>query len=69
MFHCTLIHSLQYSWRATAIIFLAVASSIWVLIPAVTLVLGFIALRHYFLKTARDVKRLEAIGNCTQAHP
>ena len=55
----------QLSWRVAAIIVVSVASSVWVLIPATSLVLAFIVLRAYFLKTAREVKRLEAIGEYT----
>ena len=34
----------------------------YILIPAFLIVVGFIALRWYYLKTSRDIKRLEAIG-------
>ena len=34
----------------------------YVLIPAFLVVVAFISIRWYFLKTSRDVKRLEAIG-------
>ena len=34
----------------------------YVLIPAAAIVVGFVSLRWYYLKTSRDIKRLEAIG-------
>ncbi|XP_076159035.1 ATP-binding cassette sub-family C member 4 [Alosa pseudoharengus] len=41
---------------------IAVAASVifWILLPVIPLLIGFIFLRRYFLKTSRDVKRLEA---------
>ena len=40
----------------------AVVSNYWVLIPAVLVMTIFLAFRWYFLKTSREIKRLEAIG-------
>ena len=40
----------------------AIASNYWLAIPIVFLAIIFFSLRQYFLKTAREVKRLEAIG-------
>ena len=40
----------------------AAVSNYWVLIPAVLVMTIFLAFRWYFLKTSREIKRLEAIG-------
>ncbi|XP_051562502.1 multidrug resistance-associated protein 4 [Myxocyprinus asiaticus] len=41
---------------------IAVAASVipWILIPVLPLLIGFLFLRRYFLRTSRDVKRLES---------
>ncbi|XP_052414905.1 ATP-binding cassette sub-family C member 4 [Carassius gibelio] len=41
---------------------IAVASSVipWILIPVIPLLLAFLFLRRYFLRTSRDVKRIES---------
>lgn len=41
---------------------IAVASSVipWILIPVLPLLICFLFLRRYFLRTSRDVKRLES---------
>lgn len=45
---------------------IAVATVIipWILIPVVPLLAIFLFLRSYFLKTSRDIKRLESTSNC-----
>lgn len=53
---------IQLLLRFLAIIVTAIASNYWVAIPAVVVVVAFLILRWYYLKTSRDVKRLEAIG-------
>ena len=53
---------LQLLLRCVAVIVTAMASNPWVVIPAVILVISFLALRWYYLRTSREVKRLEAIG-------
>ena len=40
----------------------AASANPWVTIPVVVLAVIFFTLRQYFLKTAREIKRLEAIG-------
>lgn len=44
---------------------IAVAAVIipWILIPVVPLLIVFLFLRAYFLKTSRDIKRLESTSN------
>ena len=54
--------TLQLFLRFLAIMVTAAVSNYWVLIPAVLVMTIFLALRWYFLKTSREIKRLEAIG-------
>ena len=55
---------LQLFGRAVAVFVTTVdqVSIVWVLPLAVVLVASFLFLRQYYLRTSRDVKRLEAIG-------
>ena len=46
----------------------AAVSNYWVLIPAFLVITIFLALRWYYLKTSREVKRLEAIGMSHQTY-
>ena len=52
----------QLLLRCLAIVATAVAINAWVIIPAALLLVVFLALRWYYLKTSRDIKRLEAVG-------
>ena len=52
----------QIAWRSVAILVTAIGANVWISIPAVILVVVFLLLRWYYLKTSREVKRLEAIG-------
>ena len=45
-----------------AVFVTTVVSIVWVLPLAAGLVAVFIFMRQYYLRTSRDVKRLEAIG-------
>lgn len=36
----------------------------WILVPVVPLLAVFLLLRRYFLRTSRDIKRLESTSNC-----
>ena len=38
------------------------AANPWVLIPAVVIMTSFFLLRTYYLKTSREIKRLESVG-------
>ncbi len=57
------VHLLQLLLRFFAIILTASSSNPWIFIPAAVVIVAFLALRSYYLKTSRDVKRLEAIGD------
>uniref|UniRef100_A0A671PQ45 Cystic fibrosis transmembrane conductance regulator n=1 Tax=Sinocyclocheilus anshuiensis TaxID=1608454 RepID=A0A671PQ45_9TELE len=50
---------------------IAVASSVipWILIPVLPLLISFLFLRRYFLRTSRDVKRIESTCECLQFSP
>ena len=52
----------QLLLRFLAIILTAAASNYWVLIPAFLVMAVFLFFRWYYLKTSREIKRLEAIG-------
>lgn len=56
----TLFHQLLLKFLAVLIT--ASYGNPYVLIPAILIVAGFVSLRWYFLKTSREIKRLEAIG-------
>ena len=58
----TLNHLLQLFGRCVAVFVTTVVSIVWVLPLAVGLVAVFVFMRQYYLRTSRDVKRLEAIG-------
>lgn len=48
--------------RFLAIMIVAGAANVYVFIPVGIVVVLFLLLRWYFLKTSREIKRLEAIG-------
>ena len=48
--------------RFLAVLVTAIVGNPWLTIAAVVIMLVFVFFRWYYLKTARDVKRLEAIG-------
>lgn len=41
---------------------IASAANVYVLIPAVIVMAVLLGMRWYYLKTSRDIKRLEAVG-------
>ena len=53
---------LQLVLRSLAVIVTALVANWWSVLPAGVLLCGLLLIRWYFLKTAREVKRLEAIG-------
>ncbi len=57
---------LQLSSRVSAILLTAVVALPWLLIPCVVLFILFVGVRWYYLKAARDLKRLEGVGKITQ---
>ncbi len=48
--------------RFLAILIISIAANPWLAIVAAAVMVVFVFFRWYYLKTARDVKRLEAIG-------
>lgn len=48
--------------RFLAIMIVAGAANAYIFIPVAVVVVLFLALRYYFLRTSREIKRLEAIG-------
>ena len=53
---------LQSAVRFVAILVIAIASNLYLLIVVAVMMVVFLAFRWYYLKTARDIKRLEALG-------
>ena len=60
--------SAQLLLRFLAIIITACVSNPWVLIPAAVIMTCLVLLRSYYLKTSRDIKRLEAVGRSPPHH-
>ena len=54
--------SVQYLFQCTAIIIVALISNAWLLLQAVFLIAALVCLQQYYVRTSRDIKRLEAIG-------
>ena len=54
---------LQVVSRCIAIFLIAVVANYYLLVALVVVFVSFLTIRWYYLKTARDVKRLEALGN------
>lgn len=52
----------QYLCQCTSIIITSVVSNPWLFIPAAILIVVLVILQQYYLRTSRDIKRLEAIG-------
>ncbi len=57
----------QLLLRFLAVLVTASYGNPYILIPAAVILVGFVLLRWYFLKTSREVKRLEAAGTYAQA--
>ena len=53
---------MQLLTKFLAIMAVAVASNYWMIFPSVLLSGTFIGFRWYYLRTSREIKRLEAIG-------
>ncbi len=53
---------LQLVLRFIVILLVACIANYWIIIPAAILVTFFVIMRWYYLKTSREIKRLEAIG-------
>ena len=54
---------IQLFVRFLGILIISIAANPWLAIVAAAVMVVFVFFRWYYLKTARDVKRLEAIGN------
>ena len=52
----------QLLTRSVAIVLVGIVANPYILIALVVLLIGFLFIRWYYLKTARDIKRLEALG-------
>jgi len=59
---------LQLLLKFLAILVTAAYSNVYIIIPAFIIVVVFLVFRWYYLKTSRDVKRLEAIGMGLHSH-
>ena len=55
---------MQVLLRIFSILIVAGVANYFIFIPVVIVVGVFIAIRWDYLTTAREIKRLEAIGNC-----
>ena len=56
------IHFFQFFTRFLAIVVTAAIAIYYLLIVILVMVIVFVAFRWYFLKTAREIKRLESLG-------
>ena len=61
MHHLFLFH-LQMFLRLFSIVLVAFFANYWLLIPAIIVFILLMLLRHYFLRTSRNIQRLEALG-------
>ena len=59
---CVCLFTPQLLVKFLAIVATVCASNPWVLIPATLITVTFLLLRTYYLKTSRELKRLEAVG-------
>ena len=57
-----MLYLIQVLLKCLAALATAAAANAYSLIPVVFVIAAFLALRWYYLKTSRDVKRLEAVG-------
>ena len=53
---------MQLAMRSLAVIVTALIANWWSILPASVFLGGLLLIRWYYLKTAREVKRLEALG-------
>lgn len=53
----------QWFSRVSSVLITAIVAIPWFIIPCALLMVLFLALRFYYIKTSRELKRLEAIGN------
>ena len=60
--HYLWVTQLQLAVRFVAILVTAIAANWYLLFAVGILMVFFLGFRWYYLKTARDIKRLEALG-------
>ena len=58
----------QIGVRFLAVLILAMIANVYLIIAVVILVTAFVLFRMYYIKTAREIKRLEAIGKTPMSH-
>lgn len=56
--------SVQVFLQILGVIAVSVSVIPWILIPVVPLLIFFLYLRRYFLRTSRNIKRLESTSEC-----
>lgn len=54
----------QISSALIGIIVIVAIFNVYMLLPTIILLFGFVKLRQIFLKTAQDIKRIEGISKC-----
>ena len=52
----------QLFFRCIAIFLTAAVANPWVLFPTLSVLVVMVSMRWYYLKTSRELKRLEALG-------
>ena len=60
--HDSLFFNTQLTLRFVSVILTTVVALVWLIFPVSVVIVLFVGMRWYYLKTAREVKRLEAIG-------
>ena len=56
----------QILLRIFAIVIIACVANYWLFIPSSVIIIILVLFRHYFLRTSRNVQRLEALGMLIQ---
>ena len=64
--HASLFFNTQLTLRFISVILTTVIAIVWLIFPVFLVIVLFVGMRWYYLKTAREVKRLEAIGKIWQ---
>ena len=59
------VFSSQIMLQFLSIMIVSGVANYYIFIPMVFVILAFILLRWYYLRTSREVKRLEAVGKCS----
>ncbi|VDL90548.1 unnamed protein product [Schistocephalus solidus] len=61
-FHASSCHFFQLFFNCASSLVVAMIASYWSVIPIVPLLFGLIYYRNYYLRTARELKRIESVG-------